>query len=144
MIARTWRGWTRGVDAQAPAWVREGESRSAFVGMVEGVPVLDVIDMPDDRIVVVALDRFLGWHQWQLAEGHEVAVELTTYNEQEALALAWEHRDLFRNEERTTDEARSRHIRTLLLLNVYERFRVDVVNAEAGRWLRVPEETHGP
>jgi hypothetical protein len=130
----------RGGDAQAPGWVREGNGRSAFVGLIEGVPVLDVIDMPDDRVVVVALDGFLRWRQWQLAEGQEVAVDLTAYNEVEALALVREHEDLLREEERTTDEARARHLRTLLLLDVYERFRVQVVNPEAARWLTVPGE----
>jgi hypothetical protein len=90
--------------------------------------------------VVVAVDRFLRWRQWKLAEEQEVAVEVKTYGEVEALTLVRENPDLFRDEERTTDEARARHMRTLLLLDVYERFRVDVLNAEAARWLAVPDE----
>ena len=130
----------RGGNVHAPAWVPEEAGRSAFVGVVDGVPVLDVVEMSDDRIVVVALDRFLRWRQWKVMEGQEVAVDLTAYNEAEARALVREHPDLFRDEERTTDDARARHLGTLVLLNVYERFRVDVVNPEAARWLAVPEE----
>jgi uncharacterized protein len=64
--------------------VPEEEGRGAFVGTVDGVPVFDVVDIPDDRIVVIALDGFLRWRQWRLAEGHEVAVDLTAYDEEEA------------------------------------------------------------
>jgi hypothetical protein len=134
----------RGGDSEPPAWVPEEEGRGAFVGTVDGVPVFDVVDIPDDRIVVIALDRFLRWRQWRLAEGHEVAVDLTAYEEEEARALVEEHEDWFRAEERTTAEARARHVRTLVLLDVYERFRVDVVDAEAARWLPVPDELQAP
>jgi hypothetical protein len=51
---------------------------------------------------------------------------------------------LFRDEERTTVEGRARHVRKLVLLDVYERFRVDVVDAEAARWLTVPDELRAP
>jgi hypothetical protein len=134
----------RGGDSEPPAWVPEEEGRGAFVGTVDGVPVFDVVDIPDDRIVVIALDGFLRWRQWQLAEGHEVAVDLTAYDEEEARALVEEHEDWFRAEERTTAEARARHVRTLVLVDVYERFRVDVVDAEAARWLPVPDELRAP
>jgi hypothetical protein len=106
--------------------------------LIEGVPVLDVIDMPEDRVVVVALDGFLRWRQWKLGEGHEVAVDLTAYNEPEALALVHEHENLFRDEDRTTDDARARHLRSLLLLDVYERFRIEIVSRGAARWVVVP------
>jgi len=108
------------------------------------VPVFDVIDMPDDRIVVIALDSFLRWRQRRLAEGHEVVVDLTAYDEEEARAIVEEHEDWFRAEERTTVEARARHVRKLVLLDVYERFRVDVADAEAARWLTVPDELRAP
>jgi hypothetical protein len=134
----------RGGDSEPPAWVPDEEGRGAFVGTVDGVPVFDVINIPDDRIVVIALDSFLRWRQWRVAEGDEVAVDLTAYDEEEARALVEEHEDLFRTEERTTTEARARHLRTLCLLDVYERFRVDVVDAEAARWLTVPDELRAP
>jgi hypothetical protein len=72
-------------------------------------------------------------------EGH-----LTAYDEEEARALVEEHEDWLRAEERTTAEARARHVRTLVLLDVYERFRVDVVDAEAALWLAVPDELRAP
>ena len=68
-------------------------------GTVDGVPAIEVRDMRDDRLAVVALDSFLKWRQWRLDDGHEVAVELTFYNEEEALALAAEREDLFRTDE---------------------------------------------
>ena len=134
----------RGGDSEPPAWVPEEEGTGKFAGTVDGVPVFDVIDIPDDRIVVIALDSFLRWRQWRLAEGHEVAVDLTAYDEEEARALVEEHEDWFRDEERTTAEGRARHVRKLVLLDVYERFRVDVVDAEAARWLTVPDVRRAP
>src|SRR5439155_11233936 len=59
----------RGGDSEPPAWVPDEEGRGAFVGAVDGVPVFDVINIPDDRLVVIALDSFLRWRQWRLAEG---------------------------------------------------------------------------
>lgn len=44
----------------------------------------------------------------------------------------------------SSGEARARHVRKLVLLDVYERFRVDVVDAEAVRWLAVPDELRAP
>jgi hypothetical protein len=134
----------RGGESEPPAWVPEGEGRSAFVGTVDGVPVLDVVDMPDDRIVVVALDSFLRWHQLRAEDGHEIAVELTAYGEEEARALVEEHDDLFRDESRTTAEARARYLRKLVLLDVYERFKVTIVDADAAYWLTVPDDVHAP
>jgi hypothetical protein len=135
---------SRGGDVQPPAWVPEGEGRGAFVGAIDGVPVLDVAGMPDDRIVIVALDRFLRWAQWQLGEGSELAVELKSYDREEALALVQENEDLFREEVGATDEARARHVRKLILLDVYERFKVEVVSPDAALWMAVPDDLNGP
>jgi hypothetical protein len=134
----------RGGEVQPPPWVSEGEGRSAFVGAIDDVPVLDVVEMPDDRMVIVALDQFLRWLQWQLADGSNVAVELTAYDEEEARALVQEHEDWFREEERTTDAARARHVRKLILLDVYERFKVEVVDPDAALWMAVPDDLRGP
>jgi hypothetical protein len=128
----------RGGDAEPREWMPEEEIRDVFIGAVEGIPVIDVREMPEDRIAVVALDSFLRWRQWRL-DGHEVAVELTAYDEEEARALAEEHDELFRTDERMTVEARARELRKSMLLDVYERFRLDVANAEAARWISVPE-----
>jgi hypothetical protein len=62
------------------------------------------------------------------------------YGEAEARALAEENENLFRDESRTTAEARARYARTLMLLDVYEPFRVDVVDADAACWLTVPDD----
>jgi hypothetical protein len=70
----------------------------------------------------------------------DVEVSLTAYGEEEARRLAEEHEDLYRTEERTTFDARAREVRKCVLLDVIERFKIEVLDGEAARWFEVPAE----
>jgi hypothetical protein len=130
----------RGGGADVPGWLPEG-GRDSFLGTADEVPVLNARQMPEDKIVVIALDSFAHWRQWRSADdAPDVEVSLTAYEEDEARRLAEEHEDLYRTEERTTVDARARELRKSVLLDVIERFKIDVLQPEAGRWLEVPAE----
>jgi hypothetical protein len=130
----------RGGGAEVPGWLPEG-GRDSFLGTADEVPVLNARQMPEDKIVVIALDSFAHWRQWRSAEDAvDVEVSLTAYEEDEARRLAEEHEDLYRTEERTTVDARAREVRKSVLLDVIERFRIDVLQPDAARWLEVPVE----
>jgi len=133
----------RGGDTQPPRWVPDEEVRESFLGTADDVPVFDSREMPSDKIAVVAIDRFARWRQWKPQDDHEIHVSITDYDDEAARALVEEKEELFRTEERTTSEARARGVRKAVLLDVYEKFEVEVVDPEAARWLTVPEELRG-
>jgi hypothetical protein len=114
--------------------------RESFLGTADGVPVFDAHELPPDRIVVVAVDRFARWRQWKVQDDHEIHASITEYGDEAARALVEERENLFRTEARTTVEARAREVRKAVLLDVLERFEIEVVEPEAARWLAVPED----
>lgn len=135
----TMSGW-RGGGVDPPGWLPEG-GRDSFLGTADEVPVFDARRMPENKIVLIALDSFARWRQWRSAEdAPDVEVSLTAYGEEEARVLAEEREELFRADDRTTADARARAVRKSVLLDIIERFKVDVVNPEAARWLEVPVE----
>lgn len=130
----------RGGEAEPPRWVPEEEAHESFLGTADGVPVFDSYELAPDRIVVIAIDRFARWRQWKVPYDHEIHVSITDYDDAAARALVEEQEDLFRTEERTTIEARAREVRKRVLLDVFERFEVEVADSEAARWVTVPED----
>jgi hypothetical protein len=129
----------RGGEAAPPRWVPE-EARGSFLGTADGVPVFDSHELPPDSLVVIALDRFARWRQWKAEGDHEVHVSVTDYGEDAARALVEQNQNLLRTEELTTVEARAREVRKAVLLDVFERFAIEVVDAAAARWVAVPED----
>jgi hypothetical protein len=130
----------RGGDAQPPAWAEGDKRRESFVGTADGVPVFGSDELPDSKLVVLALDAFVRWRQWKVEDGHEVRVSITGYDDDEARALAEENPDLFRAAERTTVEARARELRKAVLINVDEVFATEILDAEAARRIAIPAE----
>jgi hypothetical protein len=74
---------------------------------------------------------------------HELLVSVTDYDDDAARALVDQSQDLFRTDERTTVEARAREVRKTVLLDVFERFAIEVVDRDAARCVAVPEDQHG-
>jgi hypothetical protein len=131
----------RGGNAEPPRWVsEEEESREWFVGNADDVPVFELYELPPARLVVIALDRFACWRQWKLDDDHQVHVSITDYDDDVARSLVEENPNLYRTDERTTVEARAREVRKTVLLDVFERFAMEVVDASAARWVAVPDE----
>jgi hypothetical protein len=127
----------RGGEAEPPRWVPE-EARESFLGSADDVPVFDSHELGAERLVVIALDRFARWRQWIVQDGHEIHVSLNDYDETGARSLVEQQENLFRTDERTTVEARAREVRKAALLDVFERFEIEVVDPEAARWIEVP------
>jgi hypothetical protein len=129
----------RGGKAEPPRWVPKDASES-FVGTADGVLVFDSHELPPDRLLVIALNHFARWRQWKADEEHELLVSVIDYDDDAARALVERNPKLFRTEERTTVEARAREVRKTVLLDVFERFAIEVVDAHAARWVAVPDD----
>jgi hypothetical protein len=131
----------RGGDAEPPPWVpEEEESRGSFVGIADGAPVFESYELPPDRLVVIAVDRFARWRQWKGEDDQLLHVAITDYDDNQARALVEQNQNLFRTDERTTVEARAREVRKAVLLDVFEQFEIEVADAAAARWVAVPED----
>jgi hypothetical protein len=128
----------RGGGAQGPRWLPDAAADS-FVGSADEAPVLESRELPEDRILVVALDTFARWRQWRPPGKHEVTVTITTFDDEAAHQLVAENPDQFRDDEHTTDEARAREVRKHIILDVHERLAIEVLQPEAARWVAVPE-----
>jgi hypothetical protein len=133
----------RGGGARPPRWVPQEEAHESFVGTADDIPVFEAREMPADKIAVIAVDSFVRWRQWKLQDDHEIHISITDYDDQGARALVEEDGALYLTEERTTVEARAREVRKAVLLDVYERFEVEIVEPEAARWLTVPDDLRG-
>jgi hypothetical protein len=130
----------RGGPAPAPPWL-PSEVSSQHVGSADGVPVIASTDVPDDRLLAFSFDTFATWRQWRAPETHEVTVEISSFDEEQALQLVRENLDLFRSEQRTSAEARARELRKNVLLDVHERIRLEITDPDAARWIDVPPGT---
>jgi hypothetical protein len=133
----------RGGPAPAPPWL-PGELRSQHLGSANGVPVIASTDVPDDRLLAFSFDAFATWRQWRAPETHEVTVEISSFDEEQALQLVEENPDLFRSEQRTTAEARARELRKNVLLDVHERIRLEIADVNAAWCIDVPDGTLDP
>jgi hypothetical protein len=133
----------RGGPAPAPPWL-PSELSSQYLGSADGVAVIASTDVPDDRLLALSFDAFATWRQWRLPETHEVTVEISSFDEGQALQAVEENPDLFRSEQRTTAEARARELRKNVLLDVHERIRLEIADADAARWIDVPPGTLDP
>jgi hypothetical protein len=129
----------RGGPAPTPGWLPV-ELWDRFVGTADDVAVVLEGGLPEERMLVIVLDTFARWRQWRRPGEHEVMISITAYDEDEARRLVAENRDLFRDESRTTDEARARELRKHVLLDVHERVKIDVIDGEAAYWLQVPDQ----
>lgn len=104
--------------------------------------MIDSDEMPQNRFLAFSFARFATWHQSRPADQHEVTVEITAFEDLEAMHFVAEHPEQFRGEGRTTDEARARELRKHVLLNVHERVRLEVVDLAAALWLVFPTTAH--
>jgi hypothetical protein len=132
----------RGGDALPPVWMRDVAGRP-FLGSADDAPVLESYEFATDKLVVIALDRFARWRQWRNEDGHAIQVAITDYDETSARALAQEHEDLFRAADRTTIESRAREMRKSVVLDVFERFAIEIVDPLAARSLVLPDDPPG-
>ena len=73
-----------------------------FLGTADGAPVLNARELPEDRILIVAVDAFARWRQWRPRAEHEVVVTINTFDEDEARQFVVENPQQFRDEEHTT------------------------------------------
>lgn len=106
-------------SAAAMRWVR---------GRFGQVPVVAWPEVPRDRIYLVDIANFAHFREWT-NDGGPLQVRITDYSQEEALRLAHDVPDLFRSEGST--ESRAEKIRENVLLRVWSRFRVDVLDGSA-------------
>jgi hypothetical protein len=121
----------RGGDAAIPAWLPDEDGRSSFIGAVEGVPVLDRREVPDD-CYVFDLSRFAKLRERDVEDPPgPVVVEITYYDEEKIRELVREDRVRF--EDDLDDEAKVRMLQQQVEFNAVYPFEIDVLDVGAAR-----------
>ncbi len=126
----------RGGDAPKPAWLEDLEGRSAFLGTVDDVPVLEHHYVPENRMYAFDLARFARFKEPDVADPPgPVRVEVTAPNEEKIRELVREDRVEFPEE--LDDEAKVRKLQQQVVVDAVYPFQIEAVDADAARHVDV-------
>jgi hypothetical protein len=121
-----------GGSAQPPRWL-PNDSVDDFRGEIGACPVLQVFQLPKDRIHVVDFSKWASWEEWLMGDGG-LDVTIDVFDEAEAAERASSA-----PEERDRDEI-ARNIRLSALITTEIAFTVAVDDASAARSVPIPLE----
>lgn len=128
----------RGGDAPARRWIPE-EARAVFVGLIEGTPVCQMHRLDDEWLFVVDLTHFVHWREWTRGSDG-VLCELDILTRQEAVRVAEEERLRVEGDANVEIEMRIDELMTMVHFRSGVRRDQDILDLDAARMIRVPEE----
>lgn len=135
----------RGGDAEMPRWLAGDVGNHAFLGYLDGVPIVEEYDslrgneLPPHVIYVLDLPRFARFREWETsAEGDSLEIALQSFDEAAAREAITTHRVNF--DEGMTEEEKLRVLQLRLRISARYAFEIEAADLEAARRLEVPPE----
>ena len=129
------------MNPPAPPWLADERSHW-YEGSFEEVDVFESTAVPGDRLLAVDIARWGRVSQWLLPGGDELLIELTSFDEAEALELLRD--DLRLLADKGGEEERVKALMERVRLRLIERFAIEVSDQDAARSLPIPEPLRGP
>jgi len=137
----------RGGDAQTPEWLVGSQLNHAFLGFLDGVPVVEEYasghgeEIPPHLIHVIDLERLARFREWRIStESDALNFEAQTFDEARAIDAV--DNDRIRFDEAITRDEKIRQLQVRVRLTARYAFDIEVVDSAASRTIRVPDELH--
>lgn len=135
----------RGGDAETPQWLVGDVGNHAFLGYLDGVPVVVEYDslrgneLPPHVIYVLDLRRFARFREWETSgEGDSLQIALQAFDEAAAREAITSRRVNF--DEGMTEEEKLRLLQLRVRISARYAFEIEVTDLQAARRLEVPSE----
>jgi hypothetical protein len=133
----------RGGDAEMPEWLVADVGNHAFLGYLDGVPVVEEYDsgrgneLPPHAIYVLDLHRLARFQEWETsAGGDSLEVEVQAFDEAAARDAITSGRVNF--EDGMTEDEKLRLLQRRVRVSARYAFEIEVVDLQAARRLEVP------
>lgn len=134
---------SRGGDAEPPPWLQDEEGRGSFLGTVDGVPVLELPQVPDERLYMFDLGAFAKFQEHGVEDPPgPVRVEITSLDEGELREIVREERVKF--DEELDEDAKVRLLQRQVILDAVYPFDIVLVDNQAARYVELPPELQHP
>jgi hypothetical protein len=135
-----WRVWELPPELDLQPLAAPSDSADIVRGKLGRFRDLDVVemrDLPADRVVLADLQAFATFRQWT-SGADALAITVASFDEQTAKAAARADRRLLRQPGRTKLADRARELRKLAFVQALEEFALQVNDPEAARAVLLP------